>query len=85
MGHTITYKHEDQAASDKAAIEDIKFYVGGAKFVELHAMLKDLYLQETYTMDRFKMLLFLFPVSGYPLEAWYRLIVQESSALVTTS
>lgn len=69
--YDVDYSKMEENDRRVKAIDDIKEYVGEAKFDELNKMLEEYVLEKRPSLDAFRMTLFMFPVSGYPIKAWY--------------
>jgi hypothetical protein len=82
MKYELNYtKIEGEGQKRAKAVRDIMEYIGEEKFTELHNMLVEAVAGgEVKDVKHFHLLLFLFPVSGYPLTAWYEVIRAEINA-----
>ena len=65
---------KDDSNKREKAIKDIIDYVGREKFDELNKLLIAYVKEKNPSLDDFSMALFMFPVSGYPIQAWYETI-----------
>jgi len=73
MSYNVSYENLRGDAADTKAIADIKEYVGLEKFTELDQLLfQAVKTGEIQSIEKFCMVMFMFPVSGFPLHAWYR-------------
>lgn len=75
--YNIDYSELSETEKRKKAIQDIIDYVGQDKFNELNNLLVAYVKEKNPTLDQFRMALFMFPVSGYPIEAWFETIKSE--------
>lgn len=75
MGYTMKFSGENAEAD---AIQAIRDYVGDDFFDKINALLKEaIETGEILNYQKFQMTLYLFPVSGFPILAWYRSLCAE--------
>ena len=79
MGHTVDYSKLPADQAEAAALEDLKFYLGEDKFAQLHKDLVALQAAHNYPEEKFMQVLWLLPVSGYPIKAWYKAVCRDAA------
>ena len=78
MKYEIDYSKLPAEAKRAKALADIREYVGDEVFYKIDALLREaIAREEIRDFETFTFNLFLFPVSGYPLEAWWEEITGQ--------
>lgn len=76
--HNISYADLEGDAKRDKAMNDIREYIGNEKFAEMNTALNAWVKEFKPSLQQFERVLFLFPVSGYPLIAWYQTLTGYS-------
>ena len=77
MSHTINYGiFEDGPEKEAMAMKDVMFWLGD-QFDRIHAACVTEYKTKSFGLETFRFNAAFAGIQGYPVTAWYNLIVKE--------